>query len=202
MNKRNALQLMAAGIAVTATAGIVSACSGKEPRFSAIDITGADYAKDFALTDHNGQPRSLKDFAGKVVVLFFGYIHCPDVCPTTMNELAEVKKLLGKNGERLQVLFVTVDPERDSAALLKAYMGHFDPSFLALYTSPEKLQALARDYKLYYKKVAGPAPTSYSVDHTAGTYIYDTQGKLRLYAAYGSTAQALASDIELLLKTP
>ena len=202
MNKRNALQLMAAGIAVTATSGIVSACSGKEPRFSAIDITGADYAKDFALTDHNGQPRSLKDFAGKVVVLFFGYIHCPDVCPTTMNELAEVKKLLGKNGERLQVLFVTVDPERDSAALLKAYMGHFDPSFLALYTSPEKLQALARDYKLYYKKVAGPAPTSYSVDHTAGTYIYDTQGRLRLYAAYGSTAQALASDVELLLKTP
>jgi len=200
MNKRNALQWMAACAAVTATGGLVSACGEKTPGFTAIDITGADYALDFALTDHNGQSRSLKDFAGKVVLLFFGYIYCPDVCPTTMTALAEVKKLLGKNGDRLQVLFVTVDPERDSADLLKAYMGNFDPSFLALYTSPEKLKALAKDYKLYYKKEPGPTPTSYSVDHSAGTYVYDSLGKLRLYAPYGIAAQALASDIELLLK--
>jgi protein SCO1/2 len=200
MNKRNVLQLIAACAAVTATTSIISACSEKGLSFSAIDLTGADYAKDFALTDHNGQSRSLKDFGGKIVMLFFGYIQCPDVCPTTLHELAQVKALLGKNGDHLQVLFVTVDPERDTPELLKTYMAAFDPSFLALYTSPEKLQVVAKDYKLYYKKVAGPTPTSYSVDHSAGTYVYDTHGKLRLYAPYGSTAQAMAADIELLQK--
>lgn len=185
---------------MTAATALFSACSEKGPQFTAIDITGVDYAKDFALTDHNGQARSLKDFAGKVVVLFFGYVHCPDVCPTAMTELAEVKKLLGKDGERLQGLFVSVDPERDTPEVLKAYMAAFDPSFLALYTTPEKLQALAKDYRVYYKKVDGPTPTSYSIDHTAGSYIYDPQGKLRLYTRYGSGAAPLAADIGLLLK--
>ena len=179
--------------------GIISACSESKPKFTAIDITGADYARDFALIDHNGQPRSLKDFAGKIVVLFFGYTQCPDVCPTSMAELAEVKKLLGKDGERLQGLFVTVDPQRDTPALLKEYMGNFDPTFLALYTTPEKLEALAKDYKVYFKKVDGKTPTSYTMDHSAGSYVYDTQGKLRLYTRYGSGAPALAADIKLLL---
>ncbi|WP_114969994.1 SCO family protein [Rhodoferax ferrireducens] len=199
MKKRNALKLIATSALMAGAAGIISACSESKPKFSAIDITGADYARDFALTDHNGQPRSLKDFAGKIVVLFFGYTQCPDVCPTSMAELVEVKKLLGKDGERLQGLFVTVDPERDTPAMLKEYMGNFDPTFLALYTTPEKLEALAKDYKVYFKKVDGKTPTSYTMDHSAGSYVYDTQGKLRLYTRYGSGAPALAADIKLLL---
>jgi protein SCO1/2 len=200
MKKRNALKLIASYACITGAVAILSACSENKPKFSAIDITGADYARDFALTDHNGQPRSLKDFAGKVVVMFFGYTQCPDVCPTSMAELAEVKKLLGKDGERLQGLFVSIDPERDAPAMLKEYMGNFDPTFLALYTTPEKLAALAKDYKVYYKKVDGKTPTSYTMDHSAGCYVYDTQGKLRLFTRYGSGAPALAADIKLLLQ--
>ena len=181
------------------TTGLLSACSEKKPAFSAIDVTGADYARDFALTDHNGQPRSIKDFAGKVVVMFFGYTQCPDVCPTSMVELVEVKKLLGKDGDRLQGLFVTLDPERDTPAMLKEYMGNFDPTFLALTTTPEKLAVVAKDFKVYYKKVDGKTPTSYTMDHSAGSYVYDTQGKLRLYTRYGSGAPVLAADIKLLL---
>lgn len=181
--------------------GILSACSDSKPQFAAIDVTGADYAKDFQLTDHNGQPRNLQDFRGKIVVLFFGYTQCPDVCPTSMTELVEVKKLLGADGDKLQGLFVTVDPERDTPELLKAYMANFDPTFLALYAaSPEKLAALAKDYKVYYKKVEGKTPTSYTMDHSAGSYIYDTEGRLRLYTRYGSGAPAMAADIKLLLQ--
>jgi protein SCO1 len=193
MNKRRALALLIA-------ASLLSACSGEKPAFRGVDITGADYARDFQLTDHNGQPRSLADFKGKIVVLFFGYTQCPDVCPTSMAELAEVKKLLGKDGDRLQGLFVTVDPERDTAEVLKAYMTHFDPGFLALRGTPEQLSALAKDFKLYYKKVDGKTPTSYTMDHSAGSYVYDTQGRVRLYSRYGSGAPALAADIQLLLK--
>jgi protein SCO1/2 len=181
------------------SAGLL-ACSEKKLNFVSIDLTGADYALDFTMTDHNGQARSIKDFAGKVVVLFFGYTQCPDVCPTSMAELAEVKRLLGKDGERLQGLFVTVDPARDTPEVLKAYMTNFDPSFLALYTTPDKLEAIAKDYKVYYKKVDGKTATSYTMDHSAGSYVYDTQGKLRLYTRYGTGAPALAADIKLLLQ--
>jgi protein SCO1/2 len=181
--------------------GFLTACSEDKPKFSAIDITGADYAKDFQLTDHNGQPRSLKDFQGKIVVMFFGYTQCPDVCPTSMTELVEVKKLLGADGDKLQGLFVSVDPARDTPEMLKAYMANFDPSFIALYAdTPEKLAAVAKDYKVYYKKVEGKTPTSYTMDHSAGSYIYDTQGRLRLYTRYGSGAPAMAADIKLLLQ--
>ncbi len=176
------------------------ACTPQQPAFSSVDVTGAEYAKGFELTDHNGQVRRLSDFAGKVVVLFFGYTQCPDVCPTTMTELAEVKKALGKDGERLQGLFVTVDPERDTPELLKAYMANFDPSFVALRTTPDKLTALAKDYKIYFKKVEGKTPTSYSMDHSAGSYVYDTQGRLRLFTRYGSGPKPLTEDIRLLLK--
>lgn len=200
MKKRNALKYIAASACLAGTAGLIAACSENRPNFSAIDITGADYARDFALTDHNGQPRSLKDFAGKVVVLFFGYTQCPDVCPTAMAELAEVKKLLGKDAARLQGLFVTVDPQRDTPDVLKAYMENFDPGFLALYTTPEKLEQLAKEYKVYYKKAEGKTPTSYSMDHSAGSYVYDSHGKLRLYTRYGTGAQPLAADLKLLLQ--
>ena len=199
MNKRNTLQFLLAGAAAVACVALTSACSEKTQSFGAIDITGADYARDFALTDHNGQPRTLKDFAGKVVVMFFGYTQCPDVCPTSMAELAEVKRLLGADGAHLQGLFVTVDPQRDTPEVLKAYMENFDPGFLALYTTPEKLEALAKEYKVYYKKVDGTTPTRYSMDHSAGSYVYDAQGKLRLFTRYGSGAPLLARDIKLLL---
>ena len=198
-NKRNTLRIFLLGAAALASVAMGTACSEKTQSFGAIDITGADYARDFLLTDHNGQQRSLKDFAGKVVVLFFGYTQCPDVCPTSMAELAEVKRLLGADGERLQGLFVTVDPQRDTPEVLKAYMENFDPGFLALYTTPEKLEALAKEYKIYYKKVDGTTPTSYSMDHSAGSYVYDPQGRLRLYTRYGSGAALLAGDIKLLL---
>jgi protein SCO1/2 len=177
------------------------ACTGEKPQFRAIDITGAEYARDFQLTDHNGQPRSLKDFAGKVVVIFFGYTQCPDVCPTSMAELAEVKRALGKDGDKLQGLFVTIDPERDTSAVLKAYMGNFDPGFLALRGTPEQTAVVAKDFKVFYKKVGGQTPTSYTMDHSAGSYVFDTQGRVRLYTRYGSGAAALASDIQLLLKS-
>ena len=179
----------------------MSACSEPEVKFASIDVTGADYARDFALTDHNGQARSIKDFSGKIVVMFFGFTQCPDVCPTSMVELAEVKKLLGADGDRVQGLFVTVDPERDTPEVLKAYMTNFDPTFLALYAqSPEQLAALAKDYKVYFKKVDGKTSTSYTMDHSAGSYVYDTRGQLRLYTRYGTGAQVLADDIKLLLK--
>ena len=201
MNKRNTLKLIAACAVTAGATGLLSACSDNAPKFAAIDVTGADYARDFSLTDHNGQARSLKDFKGKVVVMFFGFTQCPDVCPTSMNELAEVKKMLGKDGDRLQGLFVTVDPERDTPEVLKAYMGNFDPSFLALYTTtPEQLTTLAKDYKVYFKKVDGKTPTSDTMDHSAGSYVYDTEGKLRLYTRYGTGVQPLVDDIKLVLK--
>ena len=200
MNKRNLLQALASFAVVPSVGVLTSACSENKATFVSIDVTGADYAKDFSLIDHNGQTRSMKDFAGKVVVMFFGFTQCPDVCPTSMAELAEIKKLLGARGDKLQGLFVTVDPQRDTPEVLKAYMANFDPSFLALYTTPEKLVELAKYYKVYYKKVDGKTPTSYTMDHSAGSFVYDTKGALRLYTRYGTGAKPLAQDIEVLLK--
>jgi protein SCO1 len=200
MNKRNAIKNIAAYAILAGASGLLGACSESKPQFASIDVTGANYAKNFELTDHNGQVRHLTDFAGKIVVMFFGYTQCPDVCPTSMAELAEVKKALGPDGDKLQGLFVTVDPERDKPEMLKAYMANFDPTFLALTTTPEKLAELAKDYKVYYKKVDGKTPTSYTMDHSAGSYVYDTKGQLRLFTRYGSGPAALAADIKLLLK--
>lgn len=200
MNKRSTLKYLATLGLLAGASGLMSACSDKKQSFAAIDVTGADYARDFSLTDHNGQTRTIRDFSGKVVVLFFGFTQCPDVCPTSMAELAEVKKLLGKDGDRLQGLFITVDPQRDTPEVLKAYMTNFDPSFLALYTTPDKLVSLAKDYKVYFKKVDGQTPTSYTMDHSAGSYIYDPQGKLRLYTRYGTGTAPLLADIKLLLQ--
>lgn len=199
MNKRNAMHLIASGALLVGAGAIFSGCSEKKAEFRGVDITGAEYARDVPLTDHNGQPRHIADFKGKVVVVFFGYTQCPDVCPTSMQELAEVKRLLGPDGERLQGIFVTVDPERDTGDVLKAYMANFDPTFLALRGSPEQLAAVAKDFKIYYKKVDGKTPTSYSMDHSAGSYVYDTQGRVRVYNRYGSGAPALAADVKQLL---
>ena len=199
-SRRHAVQSMAGAVALVLSAGILAACSPDKPQFKSVDLTGADYASGFSLSDQNGQTRTLKDFAGKVVVVFFGYTQCPDVCPTTMAELAQVKKLLGADGDKLQAVFITVDPERDTSALLKAYMGNFDPSFVALRPSMAQLPEVAKDFKVFYKKAEGKTPGSYSMDHSAGSYIFDAKGRIRLYTRYGSDTENLVSDIRLLLK--
>ena len=176
-----------------------SADAPPKTSFNAVDMTGADYAKDFALSDADGKPRTLADFKGKVVVLFFGYAQCPDVCPTTMVEMAQVKQQLGADGDKLQVVFVTVDPERDTPTVMKAYTNAFDPSFIALIPTPEQLAAMAKDFKFYYKKVDGTTPTSYTMDHSAASYVYDTQGRLRLYARYGAGVAPMVADVKTLI---
>ena len=176
------------------------ACSPEKPPFQSIDLTGADYAKGFSLPDQLGQARTLADFKGKVVMVFFGFTQCPDFCPTTLSEMVQVKHDLGAQGDKMQAIFITLDPERDTPELLKAYMGNFDPSFVALVPSLEALPALAKDFKIYYKKVAGAKPANYTLDHSAGTYIYDTEGRLRLYARYGLGVPALTADVKQLLK--
>lgn len=199
-DRRRVLKGAALGTTALLSAALLAACSPDKPQFKSIDLTGADYAQGFKLQDHNGKERTLKDFAGKVVVVFFGFTQCPDVCPTSMAELAEVKKLLGSDGDKLQGIFVTVDPERDTLELLKAYMVNFDPTFLALRPTLEQLPQVAKDFKVYYKKVDGKTPDSYTMDHSAGSYIFDGKGRIRLYARYGSGPETLASDIKLLLK--
>jgi len=198
--RRRALHTFAALAALPLLAAGLAGCAPSKPAFKSIDLTGADYAQGFALADADGRQRTLKDFAGKAVVVFFGFTQCPDVCPTSLTELAEVKRLLGPQGDKLQAVFISVDPERDTPALLKAYMGNFDPTFVALRPTPEQLAQLAKDFKLYYKKVEGKTPGSYTMDHSAGSYIYDPQGRIRLYSRYGAGAETLASDIRLLLE--
>jgi len=192
MDRRHAL------ISLVAT-GALAACGERKPQFSAVDLTGAEYARDFQLPDTEGKVRSLKDFRGKAVVVFFGFTQCPDVCPTTLAEIAQAKQLLGPDGAKVQGIFVTVDPERDTPEVLKAYMANFGPDFIALRGSPEQLAAVAKDFKVYYKKVEGKTPGSYTMDHSAASFVYDTQGRLRLYSRYGSGPQALANDIKQLL---
>ncbi|MDC8772705.1 SCO family protein [Roseateles albus] len=173
--------------------------SKAKPSFQGVDLTGAEYARSLNMSDQDGRSRSLAEFKGKIPVVFFGYTQCPDVCPTTLAELAEVKRSLGADGERVQGIFVTIDPERDSAALLKAYVASFDPSFIALRGSDEQTKAVAKEFKVYFAKVAGKTPESYTMDHTAASFIFDTQGRVRVFSRYGSGASALANDIKLLL---
>jgi protein SCO1 len=198
---------MAAGRLIVAAAARSQPASTSAPNsaaqapggFKAIDITGAEYAQGFDLPDANGQRRTLADFKGKVVVVFFGFTHCPDVCPTTMIELAEVKKALGPDGARVQGIFITVDPERDTPELLRPYVGNFDPSFVALRGSAEETAALAKQFKIFYAKVPGKTDGHYTIDHTAASFVFDANGKVRLYTRYGSGAEALKSDLRLLL---
>ena len=199
MLKRNTLKKIVLGALWVGAAGIFSACSPKSPKFQGVDLTGAEYGRDLPLADQYGKERSIKDFAGKAVVVFFGYTQCPDVCPTSMSELAEVKRSLGADGDKLQGIFVTVDPERDTPEMLKGYMASFDPSFIALRGTPEQLVAVAKDFKIYFKRVDGKTPTSYTMDHSAGSYVYDTKGRLRVYHRYGAGAQSLAADVRALL---
>jgi protein SCO1 len=179
---------------------LVAACSPEAPKFRSTDITGSDFGKELALTGHDGKPRTLADFRGKAVVLFFGFTHCPDVCPTTLAEAAAVMKALGKDAERVQVLMVTVDPERDTAAVLAKYVPAFDPRFLGLYGDAAATQRVAKEFKIFYEKRAGATPASYSVDHSGQSYVIDPQGRLRLFVRHDRIAQDLAEDLRTLLK--
>jgi protein SCO1/2 len=190
--------MLALGLGLTACDQLGLSGSAKVA-FQGVDLTGAEYARGLNLTDQDGHSRSLAEFKGKIPVVFFGYTQCPDVCPTTLAELAEVKHSLGADGEKVQGIFVTVDPERDTAALLKAYVASFDPSFVALRGSEEQTKAVAKEFKIYFAKVAGKTPESYTMDHTAASFIFDKQGRVRVFSRYGSGATALANDIKLLL---
>ena len=181
-------------------AAALAACSQGSPSFKNTDITGVPYARGFELTDQNGQRRSLADFRGKVVSVFFGYTQCPDVCPTTLAEMKEVRQKLGPEGNDVQVVFITIDPERDNAQLLKSYLAAFDPSFVGLTGTPEQIAAVARDFKVFYEKVPGNAPGQYTMNHTAGSYVFDRSGRIRLFVRHGQGTDILASDFKALLE--
>lgn len=190
-----------AGVGLLAGCDKLPQLASSTQAFKAVDITGADYGSGLSLPDQNGKTRTLADFKGKLTVVFFGYTQCPDVCPTTMAELAQVKKALGADGDKVQGVFITIDPERDTPEILKAYMGSFDPSFVALRGTPEQTAAVAKSFKVFYAKVPGKTEGSYTMDHTAGSYVFDTSGKLRLFTRYGSGSEALKSDLQALLKS-
>jgi len=179
-----------------------AACSpSPAPEFKGTDISGADFGRQLELTDHNGVRRSLEDFRGKLIVLFFGYTHCPDVCPTTLSDVAMAFRQM-QPGEvaRVQVLFVSVDPERDTPAMLKEYVPYFHPSFLGLYGSPGEVAAAAREFRIVYRKHVEPGATGYLVDHTAGSYVLDGRGRLRLFLPFAQPAPDIAHDLRLLLR--
>ena len=195
MQRRRALLTLAA------SGALLAGCAPEsKPQFKAVDITGADYARDFPLPDIDGRMRSIKDFAGKAVVVFFGYTQCPDVCPTTLAEIAQARKLLGPDGDKVVGVLITVDPERDKPEMLKAYMANFGTDFVALRGNAEQTAAVAKDFKVFFKRVDGKAPGTYFMDHSAASYVYDPKGQLRLYTRYGSGPQSLADDLKLLLK--
>ena len=200
MDKRAVLRALGAVTLAGTTSFVLTACKDdSKPKFQGVDVTGAEYAKDIPLQDVNGQRRSLKDFSGKVVAVFFGYTQCPDVCPTTLQELVEVKQALGADGSKLQAIFVSLDPERDTPQVLKAYLANFDESFVGLHGTPDEIAAVAKDFKIFFKKVPGKTEGTYTLDHSAGTYLYDPQGRLRVYERYGVGSQVLAQDVKALL---
>lgn len=189
-----------AWLAACIAALALGACESGAPQFKSTDITGAPYGKSLALTGHDGKPRTLADFRGKVVVLFFGYTQCPDVCPTTLAEVARAVKTLGADADRVQVLFVTLDPERDTPQILAQYVPAFDPRFLGLYGDLEATQAVAKEFKVFFEKRPGSTPGSYSIDHSAQVYVFDKKGQLRLFVRQTRIATDLAHDLRLLLQ--
>jgi len=177
----------------------LAACGEKQLKFENTDLTGLDYAKGFSLNDHTGKPVTLESYKGKVVVLFFGFTHCPDVCPTTMAEMSAVMKELGPDADKVQVLFATLDPERDTRELLSQYVPGFDPRFVGLYGTPAQIAATAKEFKVFYQKVPGKTPDSYTIDHTAGSYVFDKTGKLRLFLRHGGGPAPIVHDLKLLV---
>ncbi len=179
----------------------LAACSPEGPKFKSSDVTGSSFGREFALPDASGKTRTLADFRGKAVVVFFGYTQCPDVCPTTLSTLAETMKLLGADADRVQVVFITVDPERDTPAMLGEYVPAFDKRFIGLAGDAASTERVAKEFKVIYQKQPGPTPTTYSMDHSAGVFIFDPQGRLRLYARHGQGPDVFAHDLRELLRT-
>jgi protein SCO1/2 len=194
MRRRSLLRLLPAALVLA-----LPACDRTAPTYFSIDITGADYGRDFRLTDPSGKERTLADFRGMVVMLFFGFTQCPDVCPTALARAVEARNRLGADGERVQVVFVTVDPERDTPVVLKEYTAAFDPSFLGLYGDAERTEVVAREFRVIYQKV--PTGSSYTMDHTALTFVFDSQGRLRLAVRHEQSADQLAADLRMLIKS-
>ena len=176
------------------------ACDGGEPQFRSTDITGVDYGQSISVTDHHGKARRLEDWRGKAVVVFFGFTHCPDVCPTTLADMAQVMRQLGADGERVQVLFVTVDPERDTQEVLAKYVPAFDARFLGLRGDLDATRSVAREFKVYFEKRPGKTPGEYSIDHSAQSYVIDPKGRLRLFVRHERIAEDLAPDLRALLQ--
>lgn len=189
------------GLALVAALFVVAGCGKQAPaEFKATNVTGAPMGRDFRLTDHDGKTRTLSDFKGKVVAVFFGYTHCPDVCPTTLGDLAQALKKLGDNAGKVQVLFITLDPERDTPELLAQFVPAFNPGFLGLYGDAATTAKTAEEFKVIYHKQPDPDPAKYTIDHSSGTFLYDPTGRLRLFASHGQGAEAFAHDIGLLLE--
>jgi protein SCO1/2 len=185
-----------------AAAAVLAACGAYAPKSRSTDITGADFGKELSLTGHDGKARTLADFRGKAVVLFFGYTHCPDICPTTLADVAEVMKKLGEDAARVQVLFVTLDPERDTPEVLANYVPAFDPGFLGLVGDAAATQRAAKEFRIFYEKRPGNSPGAYTVDHSGQSYVIDPQGRLRLFVRNDRIAQDLAEDLRALLHAP
>jgi protein SCO1/2 len=194
------LSVLVAACALTVSLAACDKLPGKQKEsFQNTDVTGLDYAKGFTLTDHTGKPRTLADFKGKAVVVFFGYTQCPDVCPTTMAEMATVMQKLGPLADQVQVLFVTLDPERDTQQLLANYVPAFDKRFIGLRGTPEQTAKTAKEFKVFYSKVPGTDPGSYTIDHTAGSYVFDRVGRLRLFIRHGQGPDPIVHDLRALL---
>jgi protein SCO1 len=196
----SALGRLAAAAAALLAAFTLAACGPDAPSFKASDVTGTTYGRDFELNGHDGKPHTLADFRGKVVVLFFGYTQCPDVCPTTLAELAEVMKQLGPDAARVQVLFATIDPDRDTGELLAQYVPAFNPAFLGLYGDADATARTAKEFRVFYQKQPGRSPATYTMDHSAGTFLFDPQGRLRVYVSYGQGPDVFVHDIRELLR--
>lgn len=186
-------------LATLPVAMLLAGCDRGAPSFRNTDVTGAAFGKGFELTDHLGRRRTLADYRGKVVTIFFGYTQCPDVCPTTLSEMVEVMRLLGDKADRVQVLFVTVDPERDTQELLAQYVPAFDPRFVGLRGSTEDIARVTKEFKIFHQKVPGSRPGLYTVDHSAGSYAFDPQGRLRLFIKHAQGAAPLAEDLRKLI---
>ncbi|MCC7151903.1 MAG: SCO family protein [Rubrivivax sp.] len=196
-------RLILTTLAAAAAGSLLPGCErlglGGKPAFQGVDITGADYAQELALHDGDGRPRNLAEFKGKVCVIFFGYTQCPDVCPTTLAEVAQARKLLGADGARVQGIFVSLDPERDTPEVLKAYVANFGPDFVGLRGSADETSAAAKHFKIFFSKVPGKTAQTYTIDHSAGSYVIDAQGRVRLFMRYGIGADKLAADLKILL---
>jgi protein SCO1/2 len=208
LNRRQSLRRLSLGLAWPALGGmLLSGCDQKglnpmvagAPKFNGVDITGAEYARALNLPDPTGSVRTLEEFRGKVVVVFFGFTQCPDICPTTMAEVAEVRRRLGPQGSKVQGVFVSVDPERDTDAVLTEYIKTMDPSFVALRGSVDQVTQAAREFKVFFQKVPSRDGKGYTMDHTAGAFVFDPQGHVRLFVRYGTPVDALTADVKQLL---